>query len=61
MAALQRSINLALLWKLVRPRRRALAAPGPGCTCESCVDAWDRHHAAPPSAYPVRRRLVRPY
>jgi len=24
-------------------RRTASLSTGPGCTCESCVQAWDRH------------------
>jgi hypothetical protein len=43
MAALRRRNVLATLLKLagVSPWARSLTL-GPGCTCESCVQAWDR-------------------
>ncbi len=58
MAALRRRKVVATLLKLTRLSRRSEAlAVGPGCTCESCVQAWDRHH--PSKLSPVResRRL----
>jgi len=34
------------LLKLTRRSRRTESpAIGPGCTCESCVQAWDRHQS----------------
>ncbi len=44
MAALRRRKILATLMKLTRTARRSsLLTTGPGCTCESCVQAWDRN------------------
>jgi hypothetical protein len=44
MAALRRRKIIATLLKLTRgTRRSASLLAGPGCTCESCVQAWDRH------------------
>jgi len=42
----RRKIFVALLKLTRRARRRSSPslATGPGCTCESCVQAWDRHH-----------------
>ena len=46
MAALRRRNVIASLMKLGRKARRSKSlSVGPGCTCESCVQAWDRHHA----------------
>ena len=45
MAAPRRRRIIATLLKLTRgTRRSASLLIGPGCTCESCVQAWDRHH-----------------
>jgi hypothetical protein len=45
MAALRRRKVVATLLKLARGSRRSRSlSVGPGCTCESCVQAWDRHH-----------------
>lgn len=46
MAELRRSKIVATLFKLGRKaaRRSRSLSIGPGCTCESCVQAWDRHH-----------------
>jgi hypothetical protein len=45
MAALRRTNIVAALLQLTRTARRSASlSPGPGCTCESCVQAWDRHH-----------------
>jgi hypothetical protein len=49
MAALRRRKIFAALLKLTRRARRRSSSSlitGPGCTCESCVQAWDRHHPA---------------
>jgi len=45
MAALRRRNVVAMLLKLAgaSPRAKSLNG-GPGCTCESCVQAWDRQH-----------------
>ena len=46
MAALRRRKVLKTLLKLTRRSRRTESpAIGPGCTCESCVQAWDRHQS----------------
>ena len=58
MAALRRGKVMASLLKLSRKARRSKSlSVGPGCTCESCVQAWDRHH--PKAIVPPRdvRRL----
>ena len=47
MAALRRRKILATLMKLTRTARRSSPlTSGPGCTCESCVQAWDRNAPA---------------
>jgi len=41
------------------PRAKSLKG-GPGCTCESCVQAWDRQHpvkVSPPRESGRRLRL----
>ena len=44
MAALRRRKIVATLLKLTRTARRSSPfSTGPGCTCESCVQAWDRN------------------
>lgn len=48
---------LKLFWGSRRPRSLAV---GPGCTCESCVQAWDRQHPvklSPPRESGRRLRL----
>ena len=39
------------------PGQRMLAN-GPGCSCESCIDAWDRNHP-PGSSRRVDRKNLR--
>ena len=58
MTALRRRKVLAALLKLI-PRSRAPRSEmaGPGCTCESCVQAWDRHHLARKAPARESRRL----
>ena len=61
MAALRRRNVVAMLLKLagVSPRAKSLRG-GPGCTCESCVQAWDRQHpvkVSPPRESGRRLRL----
>ena len=47
MTVLRRRKVLAALLKLIRRSRAPRSSmAGPGCTCESCVQAWDRHHLA---------------
>jgi hypothetical protein len=56
MAALRRRNIVATLLQLIfgsRPSRSL--AVGPGCTCESCVQAWDRHHPSKPARRQSRR------
>jgi hypothetical protein len=59
MTALRRRKIVAAFLKLTRrARRKSSSTDGPGCTCASCVQAWDRHH--PVSISPARRsRLMR--
>ena len=58
MTALRRRNILATLLKLTRrSRRTASLLVGPGCTCASCVQAWDRHHQPVGSAARESRRL----
>ena len=61
MAALRRRKIVATLMKLTR--RARLSSPlttGPGCTCESCVQAWDRHNPDKITAVRNSVRLWRP-
>lgn len=59
MTALRHSNIVTSLLNLVGLGRRPLSPPlGPGCTCESCVKAWDRHRPAKISArHEPKRRL----
>ena len=58
MAALRRRKMVATLLKLIwTARRSASPLTGPGCTCESCVQAWDRHNPAQPATGHEARRL----
>ena len=58
MAALRRRKIIATLRKLTRAaRRNASPSSGPGCTCESCVQAWGRHQPAKASSVSDLRRL----
>jgi len=58
MAALRRRKIVATLLKLTRGARRSGSlSVGPGCTCESCVQAWDRHHPQAISAVHEARLL----
>lgn len=58
MAALRRRNVVATLLKLTRLSRRSKAlSVGPGCTCESCVQAWDRHNPPKVSARRESRLL----
>ena len=60
MAALRRRNVLAELLKLVGVSRQAVApTTGPGCTCESCVQAWDRHRPVKASAPREGNRRLR--
>jgi hypothetical protein len=62
MSPLRRSNIVATLLQLAGIWRRAKRlSVGPGCTCESCVQAWDRHQPARTSK-PARdpRRHLRP-
>jgi hypothetical protein len=51
MAALRpRKVVATLLQLTPRSRPSRSQSDGPGCTCESCVQAWDRHHSVKISA-----------
>jgi hypothetical protein len=53
MTPLRRRRIVATLLKLTRRGRRLSSlSDGPGCTCESCVQAWDRHNR------PVRQPVL---
>ena len=58
MTALRGRNILAAFSKLFRRSRRSRSfLDGPGCTCESCVQAWDRHHPSSHKAAREARRL----
>lgn len=61
MAAIRRRSVLAMISKLAGLDSRSRPVEtGPGCTCESCLQAWDRHR---PVKRPVKResrRQLRP-
>ncbi len=58
MAALRRRKIVATLMKIGRKARRSKPLlDGPGCTCESCVQAWDRHRPAAITAVRESRRM----
>jgi hypothetical protein len=44
--------------KLAQSPRQAPVTTGPGCTCESCTQAWDRHHPPVQARTPARRHLT---
>ena len=58
MTALRRKMILAAFRKLTRrARRKSSLSDGPGCTCESCVQAWGRQHQVKASPQRQSRRL----
>ena len=58
MTALRRRKILEALSKLIhRSRASRSSMVGPGCTCESCVQAWDRHHPMRKAPARESRRL----
>ncbi len=60
MAALRRRNVVATLLNLVGASRHAKSpTAGPGCTCESCVQAWDRHQPVRASNSREGRRRLR--
>jgi len=60
MAALRRRNIVETFLQLIHGSRRSRSlSAGPGCTCESCVQAWDRHR--PEKVKPGREtRRLRP-
>jgi hypothetical protein len=50
-----RNIVETLLQLTRRSRTSRALSVGPGCTCESCVQAWDRHHPEAARHGEVRR------
>jgi len=61
MAALRRRKIVATFLKLTRTARRSSPlTTGPGCTCESCVQAWDRNYAAKITVARNPARRLRP-
>ncbi len=60
MTPLRRRNIVATLLKLAGLTHRAGSlSDGPGCTCESCVQAWDRHRPAKVAAPRDTRRRLR--
>jgi len=60
MAALRRRNVIATLLNLAGVSRQAKSpTAGPGCTCESCVQAWDRRKPMKLSAPREGRRRLR--
>ena len=58
MTPLRRRKIVAALRKLTRRTRSSSSQlDGPGCTCESCVQAWDRQHRVNASATRQPRKL----
>lgn len=58
MTAPRRSKIVATLLKLGRKARPSKSlSVGPGCTCESCVQAWDRHQPKPVVSVREARRM----
>ena len=57
MTPLRRRKIVAALLKLIRRSQSRSFFDGPGCTCESCVQAWDRHHPAGHKPAKKSRRL----
>lgn len=56
MAALRRRNIVATLLQLIFGSRHSRSlVVGPGCTCDSCVQAWDRHHPKKPVKREARR------
>ena len=61
MAALRRRKIVATLLKLTRRARPSSPlTTGPGCTCESCVQAWDRHNPVKVTVARNSARRLRP-
>jgi hypothetical protein len=62
MAALRHRKIIATLLKLTRRARRRSSqlTTGPGCTCESCVQAWDRHNPVKVTVARNSARRLRP-
>jgi hypothetical protein len=61
MAALRLSTIVPTVLKRVRwTTGRAPVKAGPGCGCERCIDAWDRHHRPAVSTIFDREGALRP-
>lgn len=59
MTAPRRSKIVATVLKLGRKARPSKSlSVGPGCTCESCVQAWDRHQTKAVKVSREGRRLT---
>lgn len=57
MTPIRFSTVVATVLKLARSPRSAPETTGPGCTCESCMQAWNRHHPPVQAATQARGRL----
>jgi hypothetical protein len=58
MTPIRFSTVVATVLNLARSSRPAPAPAGPGCTCESCVQAWNRHHPPVQAARWASHRLT---
>jgi hypothetical protein len=58
MTPIRFSTVVATVLKLAQSPLSAPVPTGPGCTCESCMQAWNRHHPPVQAAMHRRRRLI---
>ncbi len=58
MYAIRLSTVVATVLNLARSSRPEPVPAGPGCTCPSCVRAWNRHHPPVQAARAAPRRLT---
>jgi hypothetical protein len=58
MYAIRLSTVVATVLNLARSSRPVPAPAGPGCNCESCLQAWNRHHPPVQAARPRTHRLT---
>jgi hypothetical protein len=58
MTPIRLSTVVTTVLKMARSPRPAPVPTGPGCTCESCMQAWNRHHPPVQAATQARRRLA---
>jgi hypothetical protein len=58
MTPIRFSTVVATVLKLAQSPLSAPAPTGPGCTCESCMQAWNRNHPPVQAATQRRHRLI---